>query len=127
MRHLNILLSPRLLDTWEISYTTFEQNHTNRIVGTLPGAYHQVINWGCNLAEAINFAAEHRWSVPEDYAFCTNHCIPHPITADDLIIAEDSKATVSSNSSSTDAQDPNSSAQSGQWDRQVSSCGYGCT
>lgn len=110
VRHLNILLSPRLLDTWDISYTTFEQNHTNRIVGTLPGAYHQVINSGCNLAEAINFAVEHDWSVPEDYTFCNNRCAPHPITADDLTIAENPKATVPDGSSSTDAQDPNSSA-----------------
>lgn len=82
VRHLSILVSPEILDMWGIGYTTFEQNHTNRIVGTLPGAYHQIVNWGRNLAEAANFAAEDDWSSPRDYIYCTKKCAEFPITAE---------------------------------------------
>ncbi|EOD47505.1 putative transcription factor jumonji aspartyl beta-hydroxylase protein [Neofusicoccum parvum UCRNP2] len=55
VRHLDALLSPRLLEKWGIEYDIVTCRAGEMVV-TLPGAYHQVLNAGPNYAQAINFA-----------------------------------------------------------------------
>ncbi|EON69796.1 hypothetical protein W97_09059 [Coniosporium apollinis CBS 100218] len=71
VRHKNLVLSPSLLDRWGISYQVVECR-AGELVVTLPGAYHQVVNQGPNIAEAVNFALEDNWtSPPSDYVYCS--------------------------------------------------------
>ncbi|KAF4543007.1 Transcription factor jumonji aspartyl beta-hydroxylase protein [Lasiodiplodia theobromae] len=73
VRHLNALLSPKLLDEWMIPYQIVSCSAGEMII-TLPGAYHQVVNAGANYAQAINFAMPD-WSGPPDgYRFCGKGC-----------------------------------------------------
>ncbi|GME36518.1 Aspartyl beta-hydroxylase [Neofusicoccum parvum] len=55
VRHQSSLLSPKLLDSWGIPYRIVVCEAGQMMV-TLPGAYHEVVNAGPNMAMAINFA-----------------------------------------------------------------------
>ncbi|KAH7053475.1 JmjC domain, hydroxylase-domain-containing protein [Macrophomina phaseolina] len=90
VRHLDKLLSPELLDSWEIPYHTVPCKAGEMIV-TLSETYHQVINAGTNYAVAVNFAVEPDWTgVPAGYGFCKKGCSPgvEPITAEQLRVQE---------------------------------------
>ncbi|KAH7033949.1 JmjC domain, hydroxylase-domain-containing protein, partial [Macrophomina phaseolina] len=74
IRHLSDLLSPELLDSWEIPYRIVPCNAGEMIV-TFSETYHQVVNAGPNLAMAINFAADRDWKgPPKNYRFCKTKC-----------------------------------------------------
>ncbi|KAL1636216.1 hypothetical protein SLS56_001195 [Neofusicoccum ribis] len=90
VRHQDVLLSPELLDRWEIPYYIVPCKAGEMIV-TLSQTYHQVVNAGANLSEAVNFAAEPDWTEPPStYRPCTMRCTSGeaPITAADLRVRD---------------------------------------
>ncbi|EKG09583.1 Transcription factor jumonji/aspartyl beta-hydroxylase [Macrophomina phaseolina MS6] len=88
IRHLSDLLSPELLDSWEIPYRIVPCNAGEMII-TFSETYHQVVNAGPNLAMAINFAADRDWKgPPKNYRFCKTKCTSFPITRAKLRIQQ---------------------------------------
>ncbi|GME50495.1 putative transcription factor jumonji aspartyl beta-hydroxylase protein [Neofusicoccum parvum] len=77
VRHLDALLSPRLLEKWGIEYDIVTCRAGEMVV-TLPGAYHQVLNAGPNYAQAINFAMPDWSGPPEGYRFCCEEEYTNP-------------------------------------------------
>lgn len=77
VRHLNALLSPRLLEEWGIEFDIVTCRAGEMVV-TLPGAYHQVLNSGPNYAQAVNFALPDWAGPPEGYRFCCEEEYPNP-------------------------------------------------
>ncbi|KAL1629203.1 hypothetical protein SLS56_005538 [Neofusicoccum ribis] len=77
VRHLDALLSPRLLEKWGIEYDIVTCRASEMVV-TLPGAYHQVLNAGPNYAQAINFAMPDWSGPPEGYRFCCEEEYTNP-------------------------------------------------
>lgn len=73
VRHMDALLSPKLLEKWEILYHIISCKAGEMVI-TLPGAYHQVINAGPNYAQAINFAMPDWSRPPKSYRFCGKAC-----------------------------------------------------
>lgn len=73
VRHMDALLSPILLDSWDIPYHIVVCK-AGQMVVTLPGTYHQVINAGPNYAQAINFAMPNWVGPPSRYRFCGKAC-----------------------------------------------------
>ncbi|OJD32670.1 transcription factor jumonji aspartyl beta-hydroxylase [Diplodia corticola] len=73
VRHMDALLSPRLLEEWKVPYHIVTCRAGEMVV-TLPGAYHQVANAGPNYAQAINFAPPGWSGPPEGYSFCGPNC-----------------------------------------------------
>lgn len=58
-RHKELIISPQLLDQYQIPYVkTIQQPH--EFVINYPGAYHAGFNHGYNCAESVNFATK-RW------------------------------------------------------------------
>lgn len=90
VRHLNLIISPDLLDRWGINYHAVACA-AGEIIVTLPETYHQVLNVGPNYAEAINFAVGFDWKgVPADYQFCAERCPNQPpIKPEDLCIPQE--------------------------------------
>lgn len=92
VRHLSTLLSPELLDSWEIPYRIISCEAGEMIV-TFSETYHQVVNDGPNLAMAINFAEPGWDGPPEEYRFCNGEeeeCGAHSITSTQLRIEQSS-------------------------------------
>ncbi|KAL7304186.1 hypothetical protein TKK_0003384 [Trichogramma kaykai] len=58
MKHKNLLVTPALLDEWDIPYTIVTQKKGDMFF-IRAGAYHAVINSTRNIAEAINFGCNH--------------------------------------------------------------------
>lgn len=81
VRHLDLLVSPDLLDEWGIEYSIVPCK-AGEMIATLPGTYHQVLNAGPNFAEAINCAMQPDWNgVSEDYRFCSEErCAEQAVT-----------------------------------------------
>ncbi|PVH98360.1 JmjC-domain-containing protein, partial [Periconia macrospinosa] len=55
--HASTVLSTNLLEEWGIGYT-IQVCRPGQLIFTMPGTYHQVVNMGQNVAEAINFTFE---------------------------------------------------------------------
>ncbi|KAF4310496.1 putative transcription factor jumonji aspartyl beta-hydroxylase protein [Botryosphaeria dothidea] len=73
VRHQDIIIHPNLLEKWNIPYDIVRCK-AGEVLVTVPGAYHEVLNSGANVAEAINFALDD-WKGPgESYAWCQNCC-----------------------------------------------------
>ena len=68
MNHKNIFLSPNFLKINDIRYQVIVQR-SGDLVYVDSMVYHQVINFGMNLAEAVNVGSS-KWNVS------ANHCIP---------------------------------------------------
>lgn len=95
VRHLNVAISPALLELWGIRYG-LRLCRKGQMIVAQPYTYYQVLNLGHNLAEAVNFAPDDSWEVPQNYQFCAHDCLEHldsePITAEMLTIS--SQATL---------------------------------
>lgn len=111
VRHLDDLLSPDLLDQWEIPYRIVRCNPGEMIV-TLAETYHQVVNAGPNVSMAINFARPDWTGPPETYKVCTDKCSDHPITLAQLQVhhsSYDSEAESTERATSVSSDKPLSS------------------
>ncbi len=90
VRHLNVAISPALLELWGVRYG-LRLCRKGQMIVAQPYTYHQVLNLGPNLAEAVNFAPDDCWEVPQDYQFCAHDCLEYldsePITAEMLTIS----------------------------------------
>ena len=73
VRHLGVILKPSLLRHWKIRFSIKVQAKGDMMF-ILPGAYHQGINLGANLAEAINTTTDEDWTVAPMYRACGPQC-----------------------------------------------------
>ncbi|KAL0256820.1 hypothetical protein SLS55_007629 [Diplodia seriata] len=92
VRHLSTLLSPKLLDAWDIPYRIVSCAAGEMVV-TFSETYHQVVNAGPNLAVAINFAESEWTGPPEGYRFCRREegkCGAHSIMPAQLQVRQPS-------------------------------------
>ncbi|KAF2818164.1 JmjC domain-containing histone demethylation protein 3D, partial [Ophiobolus disseminans] len=71
VRHLSFLLAPSVLQKLGVRYH-IKACYPGELVFTTPAAYHQIINLGPNMAEAINFMDSKIPAYPHDYTFCTS-------------------------------------------------------
>jgi hypothetical protein len=96
VRHLDTLIPRTLLDQWGVKYH-IKACYPGEIIFTMPGAYHQIINMGANMAEAINFVLEDTVTFPPEYVFChTKHCQKvSPISLRDSVVYQPKKRRVS--------------------------------
>ncbi|KAK2036433.1 JmjC-domain-containing protein [Colletotrichum somersetense] len=69
VRHQNTLFTTETLEDWNVHFNVVFCKPGELIV-TMPGAYHQVINMGPNLAEAINVAWQGVEIPPPKYVYC---------------------------------------------------------
>jgi len=69
IRHLNIIVPPRLLEEWGVKYH-IKACEPGALMFTMPRAYHEVINLGANFSEAINFMTADTPTIPDGYVFC---------------------------------------------------------
>ncbi|KAK2771391.1 set-domain histone methyltransferase-8 [Colletotrichum kahawae] len=85
VRHSNALFSTEALREWGIKFTETTCQEGEMVV-TLPGTYHQVVNEGENLAEAVNVMWSGCSEVPMAYAYCSRNLCGHSgsISQDDL-------------------------------------------
>ena len=73
VRHLDIILMPSLLRSWNISFSMRLQAKGD-MVFSLPYTYHQVINLGPSLAEIVNITTDRSWKPPVLYQDCSEAC-----------------------------------------------------
>ncbi|KAK5676712.1 hypothetical protein LTR17_027729, partial [Elasticomyces elasticus] len=66
--HHNMLILPSFLKECDIEFQIIIQR-AGQLLYTEPGAYHQVINTGCNVATAINYQAT-LMDEPDGYVWC---------------------------------------------------------
>ncbi|KAH9225341.1 hypothetical protein K456DRAFT_1852449, partial [Colletotrichum gloeosporioides 23] len=85
VRHTNALFTNEVLREWGIKFTETTCREGELVV-TLPGTYHQVVNQGENLAEAVNVMWSGCTEVPLSYACCSRNLCGHGggISQDDL-------------------------------------------
>lgn len=88
VRHLDNLLSPELLDQWEIPYRIVPCR-AGDMIATFAETYHQVVNVCPNISMAINFAPGPDWAgPPKDYQFCGRCGGKHRIRKEQLQIQQ---------------------------------------
>lgn len=75
IRHLAIMVTEEFLIAKNIDFESVNQYPGYTII-TLPKAYHQGINTGPNVAEAVNYAPP-GWTVDDRYRCCTPRCSGH--------------------------------------------------
>ncbi|KAL0940379.1 JmjC domain-containing histone demethylation protein 3D [Colletotrichum truncatum] len=74
VRHLNMIIQPDTLDRWEVEYDIVHCA-PGQLIFTMPNTYHQVVNLGANLAEAVNLAWEKLNDIGlQGYEFCSDSC-----------------------------------------------------
>jgi hypothetical protein len=69
VRHMGVVISPRMLKQWGIRYH-IQLCQPGELIFTMPNAYHQIVNLGDNVAEAVNFMFSTTESYPLNYKFC---------------------------------------------------------
>lgn len=72
VRHLAIMVTEEFLVDKNIDFESVNQYPGHAII-TLPKAYHQGINTGPNVAEAVNYAPP-GWTIDDRYRSCTPRC-----------------------------------------------------
>lgn len=88
VRHLDSLLSPELLDQWEIPYRIVPCG-AGEMIATFAETYHQVVNVGPNISMAINFAPDPHWAgPPKNYQFCGRCGGKHRVRKEQLQIQQ---------------------------------------
>jgi JmjC domain, hydroxylase len=75
IRHLAIMVTEEFLIDKNIDFESVTQCPGHTII-TLPKAYHQGINTGPNVAEAVNYAPP-GWTINDRYRSCTLRCSGH--------------------------------------------------
>ncbi|KAK1526067.1 set-domain histone methyltransferase-8 [Colletotrichum costaricense] len=73
VRHLNRIIPSETLDHWNIKYNIVDC-YAGELIATMPDTYHQVINRGVNIAEAVNVAWSPIAELLTDYRFCSSRC-----------------------------------------------------
>ncbi|KAA8611965.1 JmjC domain-containing histone demethylation protein 3D [Pyrenophora tritici-repentis] len=71
IRHLSVLVAPSVLKSLGVKYH-IKACYPGELIFTTPAAYHQIINMGANLAEAVNFMDRNISPYPQNYNFCTS-------------------------------------------------------
>jgi JmjC domain, hydroxylase len=75
IRHLAIMVTEEFLIDKNIDFESVNQYPGHTII-TLPKAYHQGINTGPNVAEAVNYAPP-GWTIDDRYRSCMPRCSGH--------------------------------------------------
>ncbi|KAK2036912.1 JmjC-domain-containing protein [Colletotrichum somersetense] len=76
VRHQNTLFTTETLERWRVKFNIVVCGPGELIV-TMPGAYHQVVNLGPNLAEAVNVAWPGVSIPPPEYVYCSKKLCKH--------------------------------------------------
>ncbi|WQF90428.1 Putative JmjC domain-containing protein [Colletotrichum destructivum] len=76
VRHQNTLFTTETLGRWKVRFNIVFCGPGELIV-TMPGTYHQVVNLGPNLAEAVNVAWPGVSIPPPDYVYCSKKRCDH--------------------------------------------------
>ncbi|KAF2024845.1 JmjC domain-containing histone demethylation protein 3D, partial [Setomelanomma holmii] len=71
IRHLSVLLAPSVLKKLGVRYH-IKACYPGELVFTTPTSYHQIINMGANMAEAINLMDSKIPACPDGYVLCSS-------------------------------------------------------
>jgi hypothetical protein len=70
VRHLSVFLAPSVLKRLGVKYH-IKACYPGELIFTTPASYHQIVNMGANMAEAINFMDSKIPAHPTNYVFCS--------------------------------------------------------
>ncbi|KAF1970864.1 JmjC-domain-containing protein [Bimuria novae-zelandiae CBS 107.79] len=88
IRHYNAIISPTLLEEWDITYY-LDCCLPGEMIVTRQNTYHEVLNMGPNIAESVNIEFNNTPDMPAGYVWCEKGsgptaCGPYVLTASDF-------------------------------------------